>query len=223
MDDMIHYDCGCKFGWVGQMMMRAGPAAAAAAAPIPANHPGSGSFKVHNVFFFLQWKYSAYLNWPALGFFTLCKYCKKAKILMTLHLLNNLKGIILWLGEMEFNNVKKKWFRTQQLKQERTGGLIEKSCVAQRLLSLDYLWVFFCSTLTLKSKLCQDQDNCELITAVCKRGDTRIWEGGWAELKYEVRKTMQENSRARAPIGTCRFNIPTDQPTNQPTERHDGS
>ena len=33
-------------------MMRAGPAAAAAAAPIPANHPGSGSFKVHNVFFF---------------------------------------------------------------------------------------------------------------------------------------------------------------------------
>ena len=116
MDDMIHYDCGCKFGWVGQMMMRAGPAAAAAAAPIPANHPGSGSFKVHNVCFFLQWKYSTYLNWPALGFFTLCKYCKKAKNLMTDHLLNNLKGITLWLGEMEFNNVKKKWFRTQQLK-----------------------------------------------------------------------------------------------------------
>ena len=101
-----------------------------------------------------------------------------------------------------------------------TGGLIEKSCVAQRLLSLDYLWVFFCSTLTLKSKLCQDQDNCELITAVCKRGDTRIWEGGWAELKYEVRETMQKNSRARAPIGTCSCNIPTDQPTNRPTERH---
>ena len=35
-------------------MMRAGPAAAAAAAPIPANHPGSGSFKVHNVFFYIE-------------------------------------------------------------------------------------------------------------------------------------------------------------------------